>query len=97
EGWRRERLHALVRRFREGAAGLNLPLLESDTPIQPLLVEEPQRALHLAAALLERNILVSAIRPPTVPAGGARLRVTLSSAHSEADLDLLLDALGELV
>ena len=97
ESWRRERLRALVRRFREGAAGLGLPLLESETPIQPLLARDPERALRLSAALLERDILVGAIRPPTVPAGGARLRITLSAAHSEADLELLLEALGELV
>lgn len=96
EGWRRERLHALVARFRHGAGQLGLPLLPAAGPIQPLLIGHPERASALAEALRERGLLVGAIRPPTVPPGTARLRITLSAAHSEADVDRLLDALGEL-
>lgn len=96
QGWRREHLQALIRRFCSGAAQLDLPLLESETPVQPLLVGESEQALLMSHALLERNILISAIRPPTVPSGGARLRITLSAAHTEADVDQLLTALGEV-
>ncbi|WP_271104610.1 8-amino-7-oxononanoate synthase [Pseudomonas tohonis] len=95
EGWRREHLDRLVRRFREGAAEIGLSLMDSPTPIQPILVGDSARALRLAALLRERGILVGAIRPPTVPAGSARLRVTFSASHSEAQLELLLQALSE--
>lgn len=96
EQWRRDHLGALIRRFRTGAAAIGLPLMNSATPIQPLVVGESTAALDLSAALLERGLLVTAIRPPTVPAGTARLRVTLSAAHTEAQVDRLLEALNEL-
>jgi len=94
EGWRRERLRDLVLRLRDGAAQLGLPLGPSPTPIQPLLVGETVRAVRLSEALQACGILVPAIRPPTVPKGSARLRITLSAAHSEAQVDRLLDALA---
>ncbi|MCB1874569.1 MAG: 8-amino-7-oxononanoate synthase [Chromatiales bacterium] len=94
EPWRRESLFALVARFREGARQLGLPLASSPTPIQPLLVGDAGQALAAARALEARGILVTAIRPPTVPAGTARLRVTFSAAHTQAQVDRLLDALG---
>jgi 8-amino-7-oxononanoate synthase len=93
EGWRRERLHSLVRRFRSGAGQLGLPLSPSDTPIQPLLAGKAETALRWSAGLREQDILVTAIRPPTVPRGTARLRITFSAAHSERHVDRLLDAL----
>ncbi|MGD2113275.1 MAG: aminotransferase class I/II-fold pyridoxal phosphate-dependent enzyme, partial [Gammaproteobacteria bacterium] len=93
DDWRRERLQALVARFRTGAAQLGLRLPESHTPIQPLLVGDATLALRLSAGLRARGILVTAIRPPTVPAGTARLRITFSAAHSEAQVDRLLEAL----
>lgn len=93
ESWRREHLHALIARFRRGAAQLGANMLPSVTPIQPLLVGDSERALALSAALRARGIYVTAIRPPTVPAGTARLRITLSAAHSEAQVDRLLTAL----
>ncbi|MEI7036865.1 8-amino-7-oxononanoate synthase [Fulvimonas yonginensis] len=96
EAWRRDKLDALIARLRRGAAELGLPLLASDTPIQPLLLGEADAALAAARALEERGLLVGAIRPPTVPAGGARLRITLSAAHEEAHVDRLLDALARL-
>ena len=96
ESWRRERLDALVRRLRAGAASLGLSLLPSRSPIQPLVLGEAERALAWAQALRARGILVPAIRPPTVPRGSARLRITLSAAHEEADVDRLLDALAEV-
>lgn len=95
ESWRREHLNGLIQRFREGAAGIGLSLMDSPTPIQPIMVGDSARALRLAALLRERGILVGAIRPPTVPAGSARLRVTFSASHSEAQLELLLQALSE--
>jgi len=95
ESWRREHLNKLVARFREGAAAIGLTLMDSATPIQPILIGDSARALRLSALLRARGLLVTAIRPPTVPAGSARLRVTLSAAHSEAQLELLLHALAE--
>ena len=97
EGWRREHLTRLIQRFRSGAEQLGLPLMDSPTPIQPLLVGDSQRASTLSQGLLERGILVSAIRPPTVPQGTARLRITLSAAHEEAQVDRLLDALQQII
>ena len=97
EGWRRERLNELVVRFRAGAEQLGLPLTQSTTPIQPLIVGDAARAVQLSQALNERGILISAIRPPTVPEGTARLRITLSAAHSEAQVDRLLGDLDDIL
>jgi 8-amino-7-oxononanoate synthase len=96
EPWRRKHLASLVSRFRTGAAGLGLTLMDSPTPIQPLIVGTPARALAWSRRLEQSGILVSAIRPPTVPEGSARLRITFSAAHSEADVDRLLEALAAL-
>jgi len=96
ESWRRERLRELVNRFRLGAESLGLCLMDSDTPIQPILLGDARTALSWSEALLEQGILVTAIRPPTVPEGSARLRITLSATHQEADLDRLLEALQGL-
>ncbi|HKT32913.1 MAG TPA: 8-amino-7-oxononanoate synthase [Gammaproteobacteria bacterium] len=97
ESWRREKLHALIARFRAGAAALGLPLLESRTAIQPLMIGDAARALGVSDALAARGILAVAIRPPTVPAGRARLRLTLTAAHSDAQVDQLLDALAQVM
>jgi 8-amino-7-oxononanoate synthase len=94
EPWRRERLLGLVQRFRAGAARHALPLMASSTAIQPLLIGDSAQALKLSEALEQDGFWVAAIRPPTVPRGGARLRVTLSAAHSEAHVDALLEALA---
>lgn len=94
EGWRRQHLRNLIVRFRRGAQELGLTLMDSPTPIQPLLVGDSGRAMRLSARLRERGLLVGAIRPPTVPAGTARLRITLTSAHDEAQVDRLLDGLA---
>ena len=96
EDWRRERLATLIGRLRAGAAQLGLPLADSPTPIQPLLAGSTERALAWSRALACVGLLVTAIRPPTVPAGTARLRITLSAAHTDADLARLLDALAGL-
>ena len=96
ETWRREVLHAHIKRFRSGARQLGLQLLESSTAIQPLIMGSDVAALHASAALLEQGFVVTAIRPPTVPQGTARLRITLSAAHSETDIDRMLEALSLL-
>lgn len=96
EDWRREHLQALIAAFRTGAAERGLPLMPSQTAIQPLLVGEPGNALRLSAELRERGLLVGAIRPPTVPAGTARLRITLTAAHDFGQLEQLLDTLEVL-
>ncbi|MDR7021067.1 8-amino-7-oxononanoate synthase [Aeromonas salmonicida] len=90
----RAHLARLITRFRQGTAALGWQLGACETPIQPLLVGESSAALQLAARLRDRGVWVSAIRLPTVPAGTARLRITLSAAHSEQDVDRLLEALG---
>ncbi|WP_421269148.1 8-amino-7-oxononanoate synthase [Aeromonas veronii] len=90
----RAHLGQLIARFRQGAEDQGWQLGASNTPIQPLLVGESSVALQLAERLRERGVWVSAIRPPTVPVGTARLRITLSAAHREQDVDRLLDALG---
>ena len=95
ESWRRDHLNSLITRFRQGAAEIGLTLMDSPTPIQPILVGSSERALKLSAALRERGVLVGAIRPPTVPAGSARLRVTFSASHSAAQVERLLDILAE--
>ncbi|NGP52375.1 8-amino-7-oxononanoate synthase [Thioalkalivibrio sp. XN8] len=93
EQWRRDRLATLVGRFRAGAAALGLRLAPSDTPIQPVLASSARAALEAAERLFAAGLWVTPIRPPTVPAGSARLRVTFSAAHEEADVDRLLAAL----
>ncbi|MEE4913353.1 8-amino-7-oxononanoate synthase [Pseudomonas alliivorans] len=95
EQWRREHLSHLIRQFRQGAEQLGLQLMDSFTPIQPILIGDAGRALRLSQLLRERGVMVTAIRPPTVPVGSARLRVTLSAAHTEAQVQLLLNALEQ--
>ncbi|MBI3343560.1 MAG: 8-amino-7-oxononanoate synthase [Gammaproteobacteria bacterium] len=97
EGWRREHLFSLITRFRSGAAQLGLPLLPSATPIQPLIVGESERALALSEKLYARGIVITAIHPPTIPKGQARLRITLSAAHTEQHIDRLLETLADVV
>lgn len=96
EAWRCERLAQLVRRFRVGAAALNLQLMPSTTAIQPIVMGSAEAALQASRQLEAKGFWVAAIRPPTVPAGTSRLRITLSAAHTDAQLDSLLNALGEV-
>ena len=97
QSWRRDKLHQLVARFRLGAGQLRLSLMDSPTAIQPILIGDSERALAASRALLERGFMVSAIRPPTVPVGSARLRVTFSANHDPAQVDALLNALDEVM
>lgn len=92
---RREHLNQLVRQFRAGIQALPFELLPSATAIQPLVIGDEARTLALAARLKERGIWVGAIRPPTVPAGSARLRITLSAGHTQEDIRALLKTLTE--
>ena len=90
---RRERLRTLIQRFRSGATELGLDLMSSDTPIQPLMVGDSSSAVELSKSLQKHGILVTPIRPPTVPDGSARLRITFSANHTEEHVDRLLEAL----
>ena len=95
EPWRRERVLALTRRFRELALAAGITLAASETPIQPILLGDADEAVQASNTLLERGFFVAAIRPPTVPAGTSRLRVTLSAAHRDSDVDALVTALAD--
>ena len=101
EEWRRTHLQALITRLRTGLAaalqGRHWRLFDSHTAIQALVIGRNDEALALMEALRARGLWVPAIRPPTVPEGTARLRIALSSAHSEADVDALVAALAALV
>jgi 8-amino-7-oxononanoate synthase len=94
ESWRRERVLALTARFRRLASEAHVPLTDSGTPIQPVVLGSAAAALAAQARLQEAGLWVVAIRPPTVPQGSARLRVTLSAAHTEAQVDELVAQLA---
>jgi len=96
EEWRRRRLKELAAALREGSRLRRWKLCASDTAIQPLLIGANDAALAAAAALERRGLLVPAIRPPTVPQGTARLRISLSAAHEVADVERLAAALNEI-
>lgn len=93
EDWRRDRIAHLVAHFRTGAAAREITLLDSRTPIQPVLIGASAAALNVSAKLEDAGFYVPAIRPPTVPDGRARLRITLTALHSEGDVERLLIAL----
>jgi 8-amino-7-oxononanoate synthase len=95
EPWRRQHLSALIQRFRQGAQQLDLPVMTSSSAIQPLLVGDAASAVRLSERLRERGFLIGAIRPPTVPAGTSRLRITLSAAHTTDQVDSLLAHLSD--
>lgn len=94
---RRSHLHALIARFRKRAAAAGLQLMPSETPIQPLVIGGDADALAVSTRLMAAGYWVAAIRPPTVPEGTARLRITLSAAHRAAEVDGLVDALQSAV
>ena len=94
ETWRRDSLQLLIREFRRGAMQLGLPLLPSDTPIQPLIIGEAGRSVEVSEKLFDKGVLVTAIRPPTVPEHTSRLRIALSAAHKLEHVSVLLEALS---
>ena len=94
EPWRRERVLALTRRFRKLATAAGITLGASQTPIQPILQGSAESAMRASNALLEHGFFVAAIRPPTVPADTSRLRITLSAAHRDQDVEDLVTALA---
>ena len=93
EEWRREKLAALIQRFRTGAEQLGLEMLDSDTPIQPILLGSSERATEMSQLLEDQGMMITPIRPPTVKQGSSRLRITLTADHTEDDIDQLLSAL----
>ncbi len=95
--WRREKLDSLIKQFKQGANQLGLELMPSDTPIQPILIGDSKKALRISKQLKQQGILVTAIRPPTVEQGTARLRVTLSANHNNNHIKLLLDELSKAI
>jgi len=93
EPQRRDHLNTLIQYFRNEVAGLGLTLMDSATAIQPILVGDAEKALAMSHALREKGLMVTAIRPPTVPKDTARLRVTLSASHTVSDIDQLISGL----
>ncbi|PVZ63553.1 8-amino-7-oxononanoate synthase [Pelagibaculum spongiae] len=96
QSWRRDKLQQLIARFRSGAQQLGLQLMDSNTPIQPILLGDEATAIAASEKLKAAGLWVTAIRPPTVPKGTSRLRITFSADHSEADIDRLLSALEKI-
>lgn len=96
QSWRREKLKQLIKQFRTGAEQLGLSLMDSQTAIQPILVGDNEMAVKISQTLEQQGILVTAIRPPTVPKGTARLRVTLCAEHEETDVQRLLSVLEKI-
>ncbi len=97
DDWRRQKLVDLVLRFQQGLTQLGIQPVASTTPIQPILLGDSQRAMQVSDGLKQRGIWVTAIRPPTVAKGTARLRVTFSASHQDTHVDRLLDALDQLL
>ena len=95
ETWRREKLSLLIKHFRSGAKELGLELMDSITPIQPVLLSDDALTLKVGEQLRRKGFLVGAIRSPTVPVGTSRLRITLCAEHSEQEVDSLLEAIDK--
>ena len=91
ESWRREKLQSLITYFKQMAKQLELPILPSQTPIQPILIKNTEQTMALSAYLLQNGFLINAIRPPTVPENTSRLRISLSALHTENEIDRLLE------
>lgn len=94
DAWRRQQLQTNIALFRRLAAQINLPLMASTTAIQPLLIGDVKNTVAASTRLKQQGILISAIRPPTVPEGTARLRITLCALHTSAHLERLVEQLG---
>lgn len=96
DSWRREKLNRLVARFQAGVKQLGMTLMPSESAIQPIVLGESQKAMQASEYLLQQGLWVSGIRPPTVPKGSARLRITFSALHTEQHVDQLLSTLDSL-
>lgn len=92
---RRRNLNKLILQFRNGAQARGIPVMSSETPVQPVVLGSESRTMAVAEFLAQRGIWVGAIRPPTVPEASSRLRISLNAAHSTAQIDQLLDAVAE--
>ena len=97
ESWRQKTLQTNIQHFRERAQQLQLPLLASHSAIQPMILGAEQRSLQVSQKLRERGFAVAAIRPPTVPQGTSRLRVTLSARHDPTEIDALLQTIADIL
>ncbi len=97
ESWRREKLNHLIHRFRQFAQQLDLSLMNSFTPIQPILIGSNDATLKIQQALFEASFLVGAIRPPTVAKGSSRLRISLSADHELEDVERFLQCLSKIM
>jgi 8-amino-7-oxononanoate synthase len=97
ESWRREKLQRLIAQFRDGASRRGIALAPTRTPIQPVLIGDSEASMRISARLEAAGFFVPAIRPPSVPDNGARLRVTLSAAHAESEVEHLLDSLSAAI
>jgi len=96
ESWRREKLQESIHYFRHIAQQRDIPLMDSFTPIQPIMLGTADKAMQASQQLKEKGIIVTAIRPPTVPQNTARLRITLSASHEKSHIDKLLDSLANI-
>ncbi len=98
EAWRREKLFERIAQFRKGACDRQIPLADNaHGPIQPIILKDSEKVMNVSNALLNKGIKVSAIRPPTVPRGTARLRITITAAHKKEHVDKLLSALSDIL
>jgi len=91
DNWRRQYLAQLISRFRAHCDDLGLTTMASSTPIQAVVIGDVSKTVQASEQLMQEGVFVSAIRPPTVPAGTARLRVTFSALHTETQFQKLLD------
>ena len=96
ESWRREHLRSLIAAFRGGLSEIGIPKSDRRSPIQALVFGEDESALEAALHLRRHGLFVAAIRPPTVPIGTARVRVSLTAGHTEGQVMRLVEALAEL-
>jgi 8-amino-7-oxononanoate synthase len=95
EAWRRDKLHELCARLRRNLADIGMTVLSEQGPIVPVLTGTAQAAVDLSEGMLERGIYAPAMRPPTVPEGKSRVRITVSAAHEEEDMDLAAEILAQ--
>ncbi|HMA82207.1 MAG TPA: aminotransferase class I/II-fold pyridoxal phosphate-dependent enzyme, partial [Candidatus Binatia bacterium] len=93
---RREKLFNNCRRLKEGLRKLNFSVAEVDSPIVPLIIGDAEKTMRFSERLLEKGVFAQGIRPPTVPPGTSRLRITLMATHTEAHIDKALCAFKEI-